>query len=1110
MAKSFRERVEHLLTLIREPLSEYGIQRLKARYDNDWRQAAFDHLGDRHHGHSGDDPREWDIQAWLNFYIAAWSSLFGEVLGPGERNYFFRLREVRNNWAHLGSFDFDTIYRAYDDAQLAMEAINSPIADTIAEQKEQIQREKFAQPSKKRIVKIKASPLTSLKPWREVAVPHEDVSNGTFSSSEFAADLWEVHKAVTGIPGARVSKEYGDPRTFFGRTYITTGLGNLIRATSRRLAGTGGEPVIQLQTNFGGGKTHSMLAVYHMTGDTPARDLPRLDEFLAAEKLSVPRNLRRAVIVGNKIPLSVIRKPDGTKVRTLWGEIAWQLGGKAGYDMVKTADEQATNPGDRFTDLLKRFAPAVVLIDEWVAYARQLYGRTDLAAGGSFDTQFTFAQTLTESAKIAQNVVIVVSLPESEQEVGGDAGLETLKRLRSVMGRVESTWQPATRDEAYEIVRSRLFSSDFDTRARSETVRAFQELYKNAPDHFPQAVREAEYVRRIEATYPIHPDLFDSLYRTWSTIPNFQQTRGVLRLMASIIHSLWINQDKGLMIMSSLVPLDDSIVSSEFTKFLHTGWSNIISSEIDGEGSLAFTIDKENSALGAVGATRRVARSLFLATSPLQTSHQRGIDVRALKVSCTQPGEKPAIFGDALDKLAAASVHLYQESARYWFSEQPTLRRLAEDRKSQLLGEPDVVYSEIELVMRSAPHAEKGDFARVHVAPRSPSDVGDHDEVALVILPPTVTHTRGSSDSVALDVAREIFESRGAAPRINKNMIVFGAADSGRMDELVDAVAGMLAWRKIVKQIEDRSPDMANVTRGQEESAKADLETMMRRVHAMIPETYRWMLLPTQTDPRQRPEIEEHQVSGTDPLAVRISRYLGKRQWLMPFMDGPALRIELDQIPLWDGDSLQVKKLLEYFARFTYLPRVGSRQTILEAIRSGIASLTWNPQTFAWARSIDEGNPDQRFVGLVAGEHVLEDIGSGYLVKPEVAQKQLDMERRASAVRDSDGTGVDTGSDTEQPIPENAVNATAGETPSSQQKKKRFFGTVSLNASSPSTQMGVILDEVISHLTASGADVRLTLDMDASLAEGFPERVRKIVEQNARDLKFDQAGFEDE
>jgi hypothetical protein len=1113
MAKSYRERIGELLELVQKPLAAYGIDRLKARYGEDWRQGAFDALGDRRHGHTADDPREWDIQAWLNFYIGSWSGFFAEVLSPADRSRVFELKEFRNQWAHMGNFDFDKTYRAYDYGQLFLESINSPVSEKVAAVKEELQREKFSKPTKKAVVRIKTNPQGALKPWRSVAVPHEDVQKGTYSSSEFAADLWEVYKATIGDPGAHVSDEYRDPRTFFGRTYVTEGLGALLRAGLKRLNGQGGEPVVQLQTNFGGGKTHSMLALYHLMSGISPQDLSGVDEFLVRENLSVPKGVRRAVIVGNKIePGSVTRKNDGTEVRTLWGEIAWQLGGKTGYEMVRSADEQATNPGDALTALLKRFAPAVILIDEWVAYARQLYNRQDLKACGSFDTQFTFAQTLTEAAKIAGGVVLVVSLPESKTELGSEAGEETLDRLRTVVGRVESTWQPATRTEAFEIVRRRLFKDAMDTNAVAETVRAFQELYRNNPDHFPPRVREGEYLQHLKHTYPIHPDLFDSLYKTWSVIPGFQQTRGVLRLMAAVIHSLWDGGDTGLMIMPGMVPLDDSSVRTEFTKFLGTGWNNIIDSEIDGSDSIAAQVDRENSALGELGAARRAARTLFLATSPLGKSSNPGIDRRAMKTGCVQPGEKPAAFGDAAGYLSARSVHLYSEDDRFWYSEQPTLRRLAEDRKAAM--EREDLLASLEETLRKPPHQERGDFARLHVAPRSPGDVADEDRVALVVLPPGEIHTRGDDQSAARAMARSILDSRGAAPRINKNMVVFVAADAVRLEELLDAVGWVKSWSGIIHQIDQGHPSMSGVTRGQAESARAELERARSLVQARVPETYRWMLLPSQRDPGKPIEIAEHQITGDRPVGLKATQFLANKQWLMAQMDGPALKVEMDHVPLWgNGGYVSVAALCEYFARHPYLPRVASRETVLEAIRDGVASLTWNPQTFAWAEGFDEATG--RFLKLTAGEQPDRTIlDGGIVVKPDIAQEQLDQEaRERKEIEQREGEhGVPVSAGDQPPnVPEiegggpQPLPFQATELP-----KKRFFGSVKLDPHRASTQMGTILEEVIGHLNAAGAQVEVSLEIESRLPAGFSDQVRRVVSQNATDLKFDQVGFEEE
>lgn len=232
---------------------------------------------------------------------------------------------------------------------------------------------------------------------------------------------------------------------FYRRTYITEGLKSLLSNALVRLNGQGGDAVVELQTNFGGGKTHSMLALYHLCGSS----LPGMDVVAQVAGVSRPPAVKRAVLVGQKISPAVVHsKSDGTHVRTLWGELAWQLGGKAGYDMVRQADEKGVAPGD-LTPLLKRFEPCLILVDEWIAYARQLYSKSDLPAG-DFDAHFTFAQALSESAKNATKTLLVVSIPASDNEIGGEGGREAPKRLKNVLHRVETVWRPASSEESFE------------------------------------------------------------------------------------------------------------------------------------------------------------------------------------------------------------------------------------------------------------------------------------------------------------------------------------------------------------------------------------------------------------------------------------------------------------------------------------------------------------------------------------------------------------------------------------------------------------------------------------------------------------------------------------
>ena len=433
------------------------------------------------------------------------------------------------------------------------------------------------------------------------------------------------------------------------------------------------------------------------------------------------------VLVGNKIsPGNPSTKPDGTVVRTLWGELAWQLGGKKAFARIQADDEKATSPGDVLRELFNEYGPSLILIDEWVAYARQLHDQGDLPAG-SFETQFTFAQVLTESAKLVEELPArdqpaglghlgLASCPGQRCRGGRPARREALDRLRNVVGRVESSWRPASAEEGFEIVRRRLFEPMADPtqfKDRDVVARAFADFYRTQHQEFPPECRDADYEKRIKAAYPIHPEIFDRLYTDWSTLVKFQRTRGVLRLMAAVIHSLWEKGDKTPLILPANISIDDPRVQFELTRYLSDNWVPVIEKDVDGPNSLPLRLDGEVPNLGKFSACRRVARTIYLGSAPTTTAAHRGLEDRRVKLGCVMPGESPAIFGDALRRLAAAATYLYQDGPRYWYSTQPTVTKLAEDRAEQLKRDPDKVVQELDQRLR-ADLRKTGDFSRVH------------------------------------------------------------------------------------------------------------------------------------------------------------------------------------------------------------------------------------------------------------------------------------------------------------------------------------------------------------------------------------------------------------
>jgi hypothetical protein len=346
----------------------------------------------------------------------AWNLVFRKTLGQAERTLVSELRDVRNKWAHQKPFSSDDAYRALDSADRLLTAVSASQAADVNKIKNELLRVRYdeemrTEKRKSAGAAIESTVSTNLKPWREVVTPHKDVASGRYQQAEFAADLWQVHLGEG-------TDEYKNPAEFFRRTYVTQSLKHLLIGAVQRLSEQGGDPVVQLQTNFGGGKTHSMMALYHLFSNTPQGELAGIDEVLKEAGTSKPSKVNRVVLVGNKIsPGNPVTKSDGTVVRTLWGEMAWQMGfvvggikeAKKAFSRIAADDEKATSPGDALRELMNTYSPCLILIDEWVAYARQLHDKSDLPAG-SFETHFTFAQALTESAKLARQCLLVISL----------------------------------------------------------------------------------------------------------------------------------------------------------------------------------------------------------------------------------------------------------------------------------------------------------------------------------------------------------------------------------------------------------------------------------------------------------------------------------------------------------------------------------------------------------------------------------------------------------------------------------------------------------------------------------------------------------------------------
>lgn len=428
------------------------------------------------------------------------------------------------------------------------------------------------------------------------------------------------------------------------------------------------------------------------------------------------------------------------------------------------------------------------------------------------------------------------------------------------------------------------------------------------------------------------------------------------------------------------------------------------------------------------------------------------------------------------------------------------MTKLAEDRAEQLKRSPDKVAQELDRRLREDLR-KTGDIVRVHPMPESGQDVPDDLDARLVVL--GIDHPYSKQPRNPAEVAaKAILESRGNTPRLFRNTLVFLAADQVRLQDLDEAVRRYLAWDAILAEKEALNLDPHQVKQAETQLTAAD-----GVVSARLPETYQWLLVPGQANPQASVEWQVIRLSGSDALAVRASKKLGK-DGLLSIYGPTVLRLEMDRVPLWRGKNhVPVRQLVEDFSRYLYLPRLKSPDVLLESIRSGLGLLLWHQESFAYADTFDEAAG--RYRGLRCGQAVLiTSTDPGLLVRPEVALQQQEAETKAAAATTGQaevesrsgpsGGGIET------------VQGGAS-TPKGPRAPKRFHGSVSLDPARVGRDAGRIGDEVIAHLVGLvGSDVKVTLEIEAEIPNGAPDNVVRTVTENSRTLKFKDHGFEQE
>jgi len=730
-----------------------------------------------------------------------------------------------------------------------------------------------------------------MQPWHKICVPHRDIREGRFDESVFAADLSDV-------VADRGPLEYRDAQTFFKKTYPTLGLVNLLSAILSRLSGQGkGEAVIHIQTPFGGGKTHSLIALYHLFRH--GEELKAMDAVQEVMKRAKVRQVPQT-----KVATFVGTAADALKGKTPWGVLAEKL---ERYPLLQDHDQKRRAPGKDLLHEIIGDAPTLILMDEIGAYA--------VTARDFLDQLMVFFQQLTEAVKVLPQCSMVVTLPSSAPY--GEEGERALSQLQRIFHRVETIYTPVEGEEIYEILRRRLFEDQPDPAQARKVAESYWDMYQRLGDDVPREVRQPAYRERMRKAYPFHPELIDLLFERWSTFPNFQRTRGVLRLLAEVVADLYQREYPAPLIQPAQLNFLKPSIRRELIKHIGNEFEGVIASDIADGNAKAQKIDREmGTEYARFGIASGLATSIFF--SSFSGGERKGVGVQRLRISLLREGIPPAMVGDALRRLEEELWFLHVEGGVYSFSNQPNLNRVRVE-KEEAVGK-DLIADEI----RSRLTKAAGSELRVTLWPKESPDVPDSKELKLAVLSWEYPKEDGTTKALVEDLLNKC----GSTFRTNKNTLLILAPAASEFAALRRNVKKLLAERAI--------RDDKTLMRQMSEENKKSVENKIKDLEGGIP----FSLLTTY---RNLAKTGESGVMWLDlglptagergSLAKRVRQYLKGEELLLEKIS-PAnllkktLREDETEKPLGD--------IANAFLKYPQLPMLESAEVVKSAIAQGV------------------------------------------------------------------------------------------------------------------------------------------------------------------------------
>ena len=908
--------------------------------------------------------------------------------------------------------------------------------------------------------------MKDLKSWWQIAMPHKDIREGKFDESIFAADLGEVYAGRGAI-------DYKDPITFFKKTYLTKGLSSMLSDVLSRVAGKGkGEKVIQLQTPFGGGKTHTLLSLYHLFNKPgEIKNIDTVKDLLEKNKIKELPTVKVIVLVGTAL------NPQND--RTLWGELAYQIGAKA-YKTVEDNDKNKIAPGaDDLSKILSDAQPCLILMDEVLQYLTKAYG-VKVGDGSLGGQTLSFLQELTIAVANNENCVLVATLPSSIQEQYDEKTEEAFGKLTRVFGRVEAIRTPVEGEEIYEIIRRRLFENIGVEKDRKQVAQVYWDLYQKLSADLPRKVKEVGYRDKIEKAYPFHPELVEIFYERWGSLPGFQRTRGVLRFLARVVGDLYQNPNSGAIIQPAFINLDNQNLRSELTKFVGVTYESVIASDISGPSAKAPRIDRE---LGTEYARERIseglATSIFLYS--FTGSKGKGANEQQLRLSVLTPTLTPSIIAEGLSRLSRQLWFLNSDGGGiYKFTTQPNINKMLVD-KEDALNEDDV----FELVSQKLKDIVGYSHFKPYIWPVEDRDVDDIPELSLVVLSLDYVFN-DKEETEAKKFIEKLLENHSGTFRKYKNSIIFLVADGEGRKNLLSHIKRLLALRSI----EDDYKGEEKLADEQMKDLNIRLSDAEQKTNAVIHNVYRHVVVAGSGKEALRQfDLGLQTVDGDKTLSEKVYETLKAHEKLLDRLD-PSL-LTSKRFGVWpeNEELISLKKLKENFSQYTHLPMLETLQVL-----AGTASIGVERGFFGYA--LGDGiqfSPNNVFNSQNPIEvNNVEFSENSWLVNPKKLKEIL-----------PESVTVPTSSEETNAGTPPFIFGNQQETQGLAEGKK--YQNVSIKAKIPWERWSDFLDYAIKFLKEDNAELEIDVDMKAKSEDGIKEKTVDDIKES-----LDQKGIDAE